>query len=164
MTADPDDIKAMKETKKRKLQSYEQKLKRFEYKNALSSAIDSKNPEVVLSLIEELVQRDGLFIAIANRSEPELIKLIDFIIWKLPDHRYSSVLLEVARITLDVYAGVVGLSEKVDKKLFVDLKSIVDDQNELTKGLLELSGQIDMITRVATLSMMKKESTPSIAQ
>jgi hypothetical protein len=55
VTADPDDIQAPQKTKKKKLQSYEQKLKRFEYKNALTSALDSKNPEITLSLIEELV-------------------------------------------------------------------------------------------------------------
>ena len=31
------------------------------------------NPEVVLSLIEELIQRGGLEIAIANRSPEELM-------------------------------------------------------------------------------------------
>ena len=122
VTADPDDVAALKDTKKRKLQAYEQKLKRFEYRNALTSALDSKNPEIVLSLIEELVQRDGLYIAVANRNEGELLKLVDFVIWKLADHRYASVLFDVARIILDVYAGVVGLSEKVDNRLFKDLK------------------------------------------
>ena len=67
--ADPDDIRATDMTKKRKLQPYEQKLKRFEYKAALNSALEAKNPEVVLSLIEELVEREGLYIAISNRSE-----------------------------------------------------------------------------------------------
>ena len=122
VTADPDDIQAPQKTKKKKLQNYEQKLKRFEYKNALTSALDSKNPEITLSLIEELVQRDGLYIAIANRSEGELHKLVDFIIWKIPDHRYSAVLYDVARITLDIYAGVIGLSDKLDGKLFKELK------------------------------------------
>ena len=67
--ADPDDIRTTELTKKRKLQPYEQKLKQFEYKAALNSALDSRNPEVILSLIEELVEREGLYIAIGNRSE-----------------------------------------------------------------------------------------------
>ena len=73
MQADPDDIRATELSKKRKLQPYEQKLKQFEYKAALNCALDSKNPEVVLSLIEELVEREGLYIAIGNRSEQELV-------------------------------------------------------------------------------------------
>ena len=89
-------------------------MKRFEYKRALNEALAQQNPELVLSLIEELTLRDGLFIAIGNRSETELIFLLDFLVWKLPDHRYSQTLLEVARITLDIYTGVFGMSDKVD--------------------------------------------------
>ena len=101
--------------------------------------------------MEELVERDALCIALANRDEDELIKVLDFLVWKLSDHRYSQVLLEVARITLDMYAGVVGLSDKVDNKLFNQLNLLVNDQLELQKGLLELSGQIDLVTRLASL-------------
>lgn len=46
----------------------------------------------------------------------------------------------MARITLDMYAGVVGLSDKVDNKLFNQMNLLVNDQLELQKGLLELSG------------------------
>jgi len=74
------------------------------------------NPEIVLALIEELVERGALHNAIANRSEEELITLVDFLIWKVADHRYGSVLVEVARITIDMYVGIFGLSSEVDKK------------------------------------------------
>ena len=115
--ADPDDIRSTELSKKRRLQPYEHRLKQFEYKAALNSALDSRNPEVILSLIEELVEREGLYIAIGNRSEQELVQLIEFLIWKLPDHRYNQVLVEVARITIDMYSSVIGLSANVDSKL-----------------------------------------------
>lgn len=118
VTADTDDICAPQQKRRRKLQSFEQHLKLFEYKQALNAALNAQNPEVVLTLIEELVERDALHIALSNRSEDEIVKLMDFLIWKLPDHRYANVLLEVARITLDMYSGVVGLSDRFDNKLF----------------------------------------------
>ena len=125
VTADPDDIQAPmtgnKRRKRVKLQAYEQHLKRFEYRQALNAALESRNPEVILSLIEELVERDALYNGIGGRSEDELVKLLDFLIWKMPDHRFAPVLLEVARITLDMYAGVVGLSDRYDNKLFNQL-------------------------------------------
>ena len=74
-----------------------------------------------MSLIEELVLRDGLFIAIANRSEQELIKLVDFLIWKLPDHKYGKTLVEVTRIVIDMYSSVIGLSDRVDNKILTAL-------------------------------------------
>ena len=128
VTADPEDIQAPSQKKKRKLQAYEQCLKRFEYKQALNAALKSNNPEVILSLIEELVERDALCIALGNRDEDEVVKLFDFLIWKLPDHRYTQVLLEVARLTLDMYAGVIGLSDRFDNKLFNQMNLMVNDQ------------------------------------
>jgi U3 small nucleolar RNA-associated protein 15 len=126
-------------------------LKTFEYKLALNSALNTKNPEVVVALFEELVERNGLFIALANRSEVELCQVLEFLVWKISDYRYSNVLVEVARIVLNMYAGVIGLSDKVDYRLFKDLEKEVRSQIELQKGLLELSGHIDMIARIATL-------------
>ena len=71
---------------------------------------------MVLALIEELVERGALYNAIANRSEEELGALVNFLIWKVADHRYGSVLVEVARITIDMYVGVFGLLSEVDTK------------------------------------------------
>jgi hypothetical protein len=36
--------------------------------------------------------------------------------WKVNDHRYGPVLVEVLRITIDMYTGVFGLSSVVDGK------------------------------------------------
>ena len=68
------------------------------------------------------------------------MQLVEFLIWKLPDHRYSQVLVEVARITIDMYASVIGLSQSVDGKLLKELSKTLEDQIELQRGLLELSG------------------------
>ena len=129
-------------------------MKRFEYRQALNAALKSNNPEIILSLIEELVERDALCIAIGNRDEEEVVKLFDFLIWKLPDHRYTQVLLEVARLSLDMYSGVIGLSDKFDNKLFNQMNLMVNDQVTLQKGLLELSGQIELVTRLASLKRL----------
>ena len=114
MQADSEDLTSGAKTRKKRLQPYETHLKRFEYRLALNKALAGKNPEVTIALIEELVERDGLHIALGNRSEEELILLIEFLAWKIADHRYSIVLLEVARIVLDMYAGILGMSSKVD--------------------------------------------------
>lgn len=64
-------------------------------------------------MIEELVERGALFTAIGSRSEEELEQLMTFLVWKLADHRFSNVLLEVARITVEMYTGVFGLSPQI---------------------------------------------------
>lgn len=69
MQPDFQDLTTSVQRKKKKLQTYEQHLKSFEYKQALTSALATKNPEVIVALIEELVERDGLFVALSSRSE-----------------------------------------------------------------------------------------------
>ena len=68
-------------------------LRKFEYKQALNKALTTGNPEVTLALIEELVERGSLYTAIGNRSEEDLISLLDFLKWKINDHRYGHVLV-----------------------------------------------------------------------
>jgi U3 small nucleolar RNA-associated protein 15 len=60
VVADSEDLLKTQKTKKQRLQPYEQNLKRFEYKSALNSALQTRNPEIVLTLIEELVERGGV--------------------------------------------------------------------------------------------------------
>jgi len=98
-----DDIIA-KSKKKVNLQKFEKYLKKFEYKNALNAALEKKSTDITISLIEELIQRSSLEIAIANRSEEELILLIDFLIWKISDYRFSDLLVEVTKIVIDMYS------------------------------------------------------------
>ena len=58
----------MNAQKKKKLQDYDKQLKKFQYKNALDSALKTKNAHVIISVIEELVQRGTLDIALKNRD------------------------------------------------------------------------------------------------
>jgi len=44
-------------------------MKKFQYKNALNAALNKNNAHIVISLIEELVQRGTLDVALRNRDE-----------------------------------------------------------------------------------------------
>lgn len=47
---------------------------------ALNAALEQKNPEVTMALVEELIQRgNGLEIALSNRSPEELKLVVEFI-------------------------------------------------------------------------------------
>jgi len=85
---DADDIIQSMTNKKQKLQKYETSMKNFQYKKSLNQALEQQNPEVVCTLLEELIQRDALELALANRSPDELMSLVQFIQWKISDYRY----------------------------------------------------------------------------
>lgn len=88
-------------------------MKSFQYKAALNKALASGNPEVVVALFEELVERGALYTAIGSRSEEELEHLLKFLVWKVGDYRYAGVLLEVTRITVDMYSAVLNQSQTI---------------------------------------------------
>mmetsp|Transcript_3208 Transcript_3208/g.2179 ORF Transcript_3208/g.2179 Transcript_3208/m.2179 type:complete len:92 (+) Transcript_3208:165-440(+) len=85
---DREDFLMSSKSRKNKLKPYEVMLKKFQYKKALNEAINSKNPEVVMSLLEEIIERDALELAVANRTPEELKLLMEFMLWKIQDHRY----------------------------------------------------------------------------
>jgi len=56
-------------------------LKKFNYKEALSSALkkhgtSQENPEIVIALLEELIVRGGLEISLARRDPEELLMVL----------------------------------------------------------------------------------------
>lgn len=67
----PEEDALFAETTARKqlLQPYEASLKRFEYRQALMQGLATENPEIILALIEELVERGALERALASHSE-----------------------------------------------------------------------------------------------
>ena len=142
---DTTDIVQSMKTRKQKLQKFEHSLKQFQYKKALNQALEQNSPEVVYSLFEELIQRSGaLEIALANRSESELMQLLNFISWKINDYRYQEVLLQVLRFVIDMYSGVMGNSPQVDELLTMGLLRQVSDEVQIDQELLQLKGQIDL--------------------
>uniref|UniRef100_A0A7S3IDX3 U3 small nucleolar RNA-associated protein 15 C-terminal domain-containing protein n=1 Tax=Strombidium inclinatum TaxID=197538 RepID=A0A7S3IDX3_9SPIT len=149
---DPDDIVQGMKGKKVKLQKFEVALRKFQYKQALNEAIDQGNPEVVLTLIEELIQRGGksLEIALSNRSDDELKKLLEFVKWKITDYRYQHVLVQILRFTLDLYSSVLGtgLAPEVDQMVTGDMLKLVEQEGQLGGHLGELKGQIDLVMKM----------------
>lgn len=138
-----DDI-ISKSRKKVNLQKFEKYLKKFQYKNALDAALEKNDPDIIVSLFEEFIQRSSLEIALSNRSEEELITLISFLIWKISDYRFSDLLIEVAKILIDMYSWVIGHSAKVLKK-FEDLYAKIDAEIDEQKQMISVKSKLDTI-------------------
>lgn len=138
-----DDI-ISKSKKKVNLQRFEKYLKKFQYKNALNAALEKNSTDITVSLIEELIQRSSLEIALANRSEAELCQVLDFLIWKISDYRFSDLLVEVAKIVIDMYSCVIGHSPTVLQK-FTELYEKVDSEVDEQKQMLEVKSKLDTL-------------------
>ena len=130
--------------KKRKLRKYDQCLKQFKYGDALDEALETRIPQVVVAVLEELGKRRGLRIALANRDEESLEPVLAFMVRYVTRPRFTNVLIGVTHVLIDIYGEVAGQSETIDE-LFVKLKMQVRSECTAQKSLLKLMGQLDAI-------------------
>lgn len=79
------------------------------YREALSAALEARQAEVVVSVLEELAARDGLDIALGGRDAASLAPLLRFLCRHVTEPRYSKLLCSIAHRVLDLYASVVSL-------------------------------------------------------
>ena len=72
------DIELVESERQVRLKGYEKLLKTFSYQKALDAALKTMNPVVVITLLEELIRRSGLTIALSGRDEKSLEPLLAF--------------------------------------------------------------------------------------
>ena len=89
--------------KSQKLQPYDKYLRSFEYSRALNAALESKNPVVIYSLLDELYHRRGLEMALSDRNDQDLFPVLNFIQKQINNPRFSNLLIKVAQVILGFY-------------------------------------------------------------
>ena len=147
MNADPTqgDFVVQASSKKKKLRKFDVALKQFRYGDALDEALETRIPQVVVAVLEELGKRRGLTIALSNRDEESLEPILSFTARYIARPRFSALLVGVANKLLDIYGDVTGESEVIDE-LFVKLKNQVSQECQAQKVLLHIVGQLDSLS------------------
>ncbi len=151
------------------LQPYEKHLKKFNYQKALDAALATRNPVVVITILEELCRRNGLTIALSGRDELSLEPLLSFVTRYVNHARYSKLVGQVAHRILDIYASVLGYSETIDE-LFSKLQRQVESEVAFQKEIMKVKNSIDCIINVATMpkrlrtedALVKKEENTTL--
>jgi U3 small nucleolar RNA-associated protein 15 len=134
----------------RQLSPFDKKLKAFEYAEALDLALRGTcvDPHVVVSLVEELIHRAGLHIAIANRSEQALLPLLSFLARYTTNPLFAPVLMDVAQVVFDTYGPALLLSKEgmgEGEAMVERLKARVDREITTVQGAAECMGLLDTI-------------------
>lgn len=138
------DFTVMNPGKKRKLRSFDIALKQFRYGDALDDALATRRPMDVVAVLEELGKRRGISAALANRDEEMLEPILSFTIRYITKPHFTSLLIGISHMLIDVYGDVAGQSETIDE-LFSKLKSHVANECRAQKNLIRLLGHIDAI-------------------
>eukprot|EP00049_Salpingoeca_infusionum_P026409 m.25559 g.25559 ORF g.25559 m.25559 type:complete len:523 (-) comp8732_c2_seq1:55-1623(-) len=131
--------------KRKKLKPYDKHLRAFRYADALDAVLTrNTRPVVVASVIQELVRRDGLMIAISGRNEDSLRPLLSFIVANINNPRYSTLLSAVGELVLDVYSQEISQSATISS-LCCALSRKLKAELTLQEQLQRTMGSLDAI-------------------
>lgn len=130
--------------RKRKLRSHDVLLKKFQYSEALDAALATGDPMLVVGVIDELIYRGGLNIALQYRSEDGLLPLLKFLVRYTTLPRYSKLLLRVCTSVIDLYASMIGQFVRVDE-LFFQLQHRIGVEVKMQEKLAPIQGSLSTL-------------------
>ena len=137
------------EEQREKEGKYDKFLRKFEYSKSLDAVmvryVTSKNPEVTISLIQQLIHRKGLAQAFSDRSQNSLARIITFFNKYLSDYRFTKVIIDAVNILLSVYEHSFDKLTPDIQKLFVELAARTKKEQEMTILLLSLQGSLEIL-------------------
>jgi len=144
----------IKGKKRKKLRPYDVFIRKFQYNNALDAAMKEAHPVIVVSVIDELMQRNGLKIALSGRTDADLLPVLAFVVKHIANPHYTRPLLQTANLILDLYGSVCRQSSMIDD-LVMKLKVAI--KNELTM----LDHMQKIVANVRLLGANGLDSVPS---
>jgi len=130
--------------RKQRLRPFDAALRKYRYHEALDAALASRNPTVVVTVLEELVYRAGLLKALAGRDEVTLEPLLSFLARYTTNPRFAPLLVDVGSAVFETYKAVLGQSEAIDE-LFTKLGRQVKLEIGFQQDLLGLLGTMDAV-------------------
>lgn len=146
-------------------------LRKFQYTKALDyvmlNYVANKSPHVSVSLLQELIRRQGLLQALAGRDGKSLDSILKFIVRYIGNIRFARVLVHVANVLMNIYEDKLEELNLKSQKWFTILAKKLEEEEELLTSSLELQGIIEMIlsaAQVTSVTVVKRDHrfTPSV--
>ncbi|KAL3531403.1 hypothetical protein ACH5RR_010725 [Cinchona calisaya] len=134
--------------KKVKLAEHDKLLKKFRHKEALVAALNGKNPQNVVAVMEELVARRKLLVCVSNLDTEELGLLLGFLQRYSTMPQHASFLMGLARKVVDMRAEDIRSSNEL-KGHIRNLKRDVEEEIRIQQSLQEIQGIISPLLRIA---------------
>jgi len=149
----PIDVTVTGWVKKKKLSPNEKHLQRFEYYKALTSVVKRPfNAPLIVSVLYELEKRDGLELAIGGRDQDALMPVLAFLNKFICKREYSSFLVKVCHIVLDIYWSDIGKNAKVDQQLRTIAENIKKEL-ELGREMASLQATLEFIVNSSIMAL-----------
>lgn len=120
---------------KHNLQKYDKFLRKFKYAEALEAALKTQHTSVIISVVEDLMVREGLEVAIKGLEDSSLGALVDFVHKKLDSWKSQALIVYLLDTLLEVRGEQLARSPILRSKL-VDVDKRLN--REIQNGELAL--------------------------
>ncbi|OQS04274.1 U3 small nucleolar RNA-associated protein [Thraustotheca clavata] len=126
---------------------YENALRAFDYRKALDNALDTRNPTIIASMLEELRLRSGWKKALTYRTEETLEPLLSFCIRYVADPKYSALLLRLCTYLVELYSPLLGTNQSslVLEGLFFKLQNKLKEEMATQTSILQVMGMVESV-------------------
>lgn len=138
----------IKRPKKVKMAEFDKFLKKFRHREALVAALNKRNPESVVAVMEELVARKKLMKCVSNLDVEELGLLLSFLQKHSTMPRYAGLLMRLANKVVELRAEDIRSSDQL-RNYIRNLKRDVAEEIRIQQSLLEIQGIISPMLRIA---------------
>ncbi|CAI5476448.1 unnamed protein product, partial [Closterium sp. Yama58-4] len=131
---------------------HDNKLRRFQHSAALRAAMQDatlEKPEMLIAVLEEMVARNVLANAIAVLPVKSLTRFLQFCRKLVPNPRYSTFLIPILHMVLDLRAQHVAATPKLQQGFHM-LAQVVGAEAHVLAELAELQGFVLPLLRAST--------------
>ncbi|XP_072976239.1 protein SLOW WALKER 1 [Typha angustifolia] len=138
----------VKRPRKVKLAEHDKLLKKFMHKDALIAALNKKNPNSIVAVMEELVARRKLIRCVENLDKDELEVLLGFLHRFATMPRYARFLMGLARKVLEMRAEDIQSTNELRDHVR-NLKRMIAEEIQIQHSLREIQGMISPLLVIA---------------
>ena len=86
-----------------------------------------------------------------NRTEEDLVLLLNFIKWKLRDPKAINVLIYMLDLLLEFYMVILDKSAPI-QGLFKEISNIINEEVKMENELLDINNKIDLLLNIQTFN------------
>eukprot|EP01062_Namystynia_karyoxenos_P056493 TRINITY_DN47463_c0_g1_i1.p1 TRINITY_DN47463_c0_g1~~TRINITY_DN47463_c0_g1_i1.p1 ORF type:complete len:569 (+),score=175.19 TRINITY_DN47463_c0_g1_i1:99-1805(+) len=142
------------------LAGYDRHFQRFNYAKALDDALSNRQTDrsrhnLFHSVLEELVRRNGLRVALSGRSAPQLLPILELVHWGITDPRHCALYSAVLELILEIYHPVIHESREVLRRL-IAITSKVQNHCAALQDLLPVRGTMDALLEQGEVRALKR--------
>ncbi|KAJ2706441.1 U3 small nucleolar RNA-associated protein [Coemansia sp. IMI 203386] len=150
-----DDDLRIEYKRSKSLADYDKFLRKFEYSRALDAVLaNNRAGMTIVSLLQELVHRDGLGAALSGRDELSLDPILRFVAKYISHPRYTQLLIRVSNVILDIYGDLLHDSTRTSE-LLLRLRNKIRNELRMHQDLTLLLGSMDMLMSACEISHLK---------